>query len=346
MSSLYKVTEIEGKGVGCVAISEIKKGSLILIENPQLCIGTEERKGSLGWIKSLLISFDQMSKADKLEYMKLYNSNNNFKNFKNAVDIQNCKKIHDRHIKEIEGVKFEIGRIEQDREKAEEILKVCGIFFGNNFMNGVCIKVSRFNHSCQPNAGFFKRNGQNQLRAIGNIKAGEEINLNYRDELFAGFRNRKYRRQNLFEDWGFLCSCDLCKNDVDIDVEAFEAFIQEVEKLAIDCNLAIKAGIYRGAQYYSLENCRKEVMCWKQLYKVGKDQKVQPLGLFRMLDQGFYAATTGYQLYKATDLKIDAMNFAKTADKFGKILGNDIVTKGNSVSYKQKYQERIDKAGY
>ena len=343
MSSLYKVTEIEGKGVGCVAISDIKKGSLVLIENPQLCIGTEERKGSLGWIKSLLISFDQMSKADKLEYMKLYNSNNNFKN---AVDIQNCKKIHDRHIKEIEGVKFEIGRIEQDREKAEEILKVCGIFFGNNFMNGVCIKVSRFNHSCQPNAGFFKRNGQNQLRAIGNIKAGEEINLNYRDELFAGFRNRKYRRQNLFEDWGFLCSCDLCKNDVDIDVEAFEAFIQEVEKLAIDCNLAIEAGIYRGAQYYSLENCRKEVMCWKQLYKVGKDQNIQSYFLFKILDEGFNAATTGYLFYKDNDLKNDMESFAKAADKFGKFLGNEIVTLGNSVSYKQIYQDVIDKAGY
>ena len=65
-----------------------------------------------------------------------------------------------------------------------------------------------------------------------------------------------------------------------------------------------------------------------------------------MLEQGFGAATTGYQLYKSTDLKIDAMNFSKAAEKFGNILGNDFVTQGNSFSYKQYYQERIDKAGY
>ena len=40
------------------------------------------------------------------------------------------------------------------------------------------------------------------------------------------------------------------------------------------------------------------------------------------------------------------MNFGKAAEKFGKILGNEIVTKGNTFSYKQYYQAKIDKAGY
>ena len=59
-------------------------------------------------------------------------------------------------------------------------------------------------------------------------------------------------------------------------------------------------------------------MCYKQLYKVGKDHNIQPYFLFKMLDQGFFAAMTGYQLYRATDLKNDAMTFAKAAEKFGK----------------------------
>ena len=65
-----------------------------------------------------------------------------------------------------------------------------------------------------------------------------------------------------------------------------------------------------------------------------------------MLDKGFDAATTGYQLYKATFLKNDAMTFAKAAEQFGKILGNEIITYGNSFSYQQTYQDLIDKAGY
>jgi hypothetical protein len=146
--------------------------------------------------------------------------------------------------------------------------------------------------------------------------------------------------------WSFFCSCDRCENDVDIDAEAFEALIQEAEKLFIDHQSAIKNGISLGAPYYSLDKCKKEILCYKQLYKVGKDQNIQPHVLFLMVDQGFGAAIAGYQLYKTTDLKIDAMTFAKTAEKFGKILGNDYVSLGNTFSYKQVYQDVIDKAGY
>ena len=343
MSSLYKVTKIEGKGLGCVAISDIKKGSLISIFNPQLCVETEETEGSSMWIKSLLKSFYQMSKADQHEFMTLYNRFNNFQNFQNSEDIQNFKEILAKMIKIC---KLEIGKIEQDPEKAEKILKICGIYSTNSFEDGVCFKISRFNHSCQPNAALINVNGQDQLRAIGNIKAGKEINLSYLGKFDFGFRNRKYRRQNLLKRWSFFCSCNLCENDVDIDAEAFEAFIQEAEKLFIDRQSALKHEFSLGAQYYSLDKCKKEILCYKQLYKVGKGQNIQPHILFLTLDQGFHAAITGYLLYKTTDLKIDAMTFAKTAEKFGKILGNDYVSLGNSFSYKQVYQDVIDKAGY
>jgi hypothetical protein len=336
MSSLYKVTKIEGKGLGCVAISDIKKGSLILSEKLQLCVKTEEKEGSSMWIKSLLKSFYQMSKADQHEYMTLHNKFNNIQNFQNSEDIQ-----------KIENSKLEIGKIEQDPEKAEKILEICGIYSTNSFEEGFCFKMSRFNHSCQPNASSINVNGQewSELRAIENIKAGKEINFSYLSK-FAGFRNTKYRRQKLLKKWGFFCSCDLCENDVDIDAEAFEAFIQEAEKLFIDRQSALKDGISHGAQYYSLGKCKKEILCYKQLYKVGKDQNIRPHVLFLMLDQGFDAATTGYQFYKTTDLKIDAIIFAKAAEKFGKFLGNDYVSLGNSFSYKQVYQDVIDKAGY
>ena len=51
MSSLYKVTEIKGKGLGCVAIVDIEKGSLILNENPKMCADIEEVGGAQGGSK-------------------------------------------------------------------------------------------------------------------------------------------------------------------------------------------------------------------------------------------------------------------------------------------------------
>ena len=152
-SSLYKVTEIEGKGLGCVAISDIKKGSLILKEKPKLCVEKEGEYWSSEQIKSLLKSFYEMSKADQLEYMTLHNKFNNIQNFQNSEAIHFCQEV-------LENVKLEIGKIEQDPEKAKEILKIFGIFYTKSFEAGVYFKWARLNHSCQPNADCFDINGQ------------------------------------------------------------------------------------------------------------------------------------------------------------------------------------------
>ena len=72
MSGVYRLIEIEGKGLACIATTDIKKGSLILKENPQMPADAEaETMGSSKWIKILSKSFNRMSKADQLEYMRL-----------------------------------------------------------------------------------------------------------------------------------------------------------------------------------------------------------------------------------------------------------------------------------
>ena len=285
MSSVYKVTEIKRKGLGCVAIADIKKGSLILNENSQMRFDQgEEIEWSFKWIKNLLKSFNQMSKTDQLEYMKLYSKFNDIQNFENVFPstlIQNsCKEFIDKNL---DNLKLEIGKIEQNTEKAKEIFKICCIYSSNSFVDGsLRIKLSRFNHSCQANAALI----DGQVRAIGNIKAGKEININYIDDPFVGFRCRKYRQEILFGHWLFLCSCELCENDVDIDANAYKAYIEDAEKLTIDRKSAYKAGRSLAPQYYSLENCRKEILCYKQLCNIGKSksQNIQPYFLHKMLE--------------------------------------------------------------
>ena len=345
MASVYKVAEIEGKGLGCVAMVDIEKGSLILNENSQMLGIPEETRGKANWMKILLKSFYQMGKADQMEYMTLSNKCINFQ------DFQNRKEDFD---KGLEDLRFEVSKFENDQEKAEEILKICCIYLTNRWNpnqseSGLRIKTSRFNHSCKANATtILKADDLGQVRAISNIKAGQEIVVNYNigNDPFFGFRNREHRQKILFEGWFFVCSCDLCEND--IDANAYEKWIKEAEKLTVDRLTAHKAGRSRGHLYYSLENNLKEVNCYKQLYKVGKSQKIQPMSLYKVLDRGFFTALIGYQLYKTADLKIDARNFAKAVEKFGKILGDDIVFGGkpNYEYYKQFYKNSIDKSGY
>ena len=60
-----------------------------------------------------------------------------------------------------------------------------------------------------------------------------------------------------------------------------------------------------------------------------------------MVNRAVGVAILGYQMYKTLDLKTDAKNFAKTAEKFQKTLGKELVTKGLPDYWKQKY-EKLD----
>ena len=351
MAEIYKVIEFEGKGLGCVASTDIKRGSLILNENPQIkslgeTLKEARQKGQMAeWIKRLLKSFNQMNKADQLEFMTLCNIYD-FQEFSldkkrimaemMEIDVDLNHSI-DKMI--VETVKSEIEKFEKDQEKAEKILKICNIFGTNNFSDGVAgcgvaIKTARFNHSCKPNAtALIMTNGQNQIRAIKDIKGGEEINICY----LGGFnilRNKKFRQINLFYTWHFVCSCNLCKNE---KFDSLEALVQEAEmysKKRPTSFLSREEALIS----YPLQTCRLEIKCCKEIYEIGRTLKAQPIAMLSTLEQGFKAATVGYVLYKLPQFKCDAENFAKAVDKFGKILGNEIITRGQPDLWKQRYQ--------
>ena len=178
--------------------------------------------------------------------------------------------------------------------------------------DGFRIKTSGFKHSCQPNAVTVQKPiGPFQVRAIANIKAGQEINLNLCSDPFYGFKNKKQRQKSLLNAPPFvLCSCDLCENDVDIDANAFRALILEAEELTLNP--------------LSLENCRKEVKCFKKMYKIGKTEKIQDYFLYyKILKRACSTASYGYLFFQATDLKKEAEDLMKAMEKCGENLGID-----------------------
>ena len=170
--------------------------------------------------------------------------------------------------------------------------------------------------------------GQYQVIAVENIKAGQEISFNYLDQAdlddeFVGFRNRQYGQKILFEHRFFYCSCDLCESDGDIT--GFDEMILEAEKLSIKRKSATDAVRSRdpdGSLNYSLEECRQEINCYKRMYSLGKIQKIHPCSLFDIVERAFYATSFGHYLHESTDLKGEAVKFAKALDKLSKILGN------------------------
>ena len=53
MEGIYRVVNIEGKGSGCIALQDLKKGTLVLDEKPQ-CIAKKHPDGSRD-LKSVIL---------------------------------------------------------------------------------------------------------------------------------------------------------------------------------------------------------------------------------------------------------------------------------------------------
>ena len=76
-SKIYKEEEVAGKGVGCIARKEIKKGSLVLREAPQLLHpdynpGITHFEQFCEQIEVIVNSFMMMSKKDQESYLDLH----------------------------------------------------------------------------------------------------------------------------------------------------------------------------------------------------------------------------------------------------------------------------------
>ena len=92
-----------------------------------------------------------------------------------------------------------------------------GIFATNSFALrdddvGVCLKSSRFNHSCSPNArySFNPRTKDLRVHALGTIRAGEEIFVMYISGRNVYGTPRKTRQTVLRARYHFTCACVSC----------------------------------------------------------------------------------------------------------------------------------------
>ena len=108
MTDLFEVKKVEGKGLGCFAIKDIKRGTLILKEAPQIeqqpvkldtdnetieTFSVDEKGGFTSInpfsIMNIMISFNGMNKKDQREYLKLYKKSDNFQPLPVDLRIKN-----------------------------------------------------------------------------------------------------------------------------------------------------------------------------------------------------------------------------------------------------------------
>jgi len=315
MTDLYKVTEVEGKGLGCIALKDIKMGSLILKEKFQWTAkkmqDPDDDSDFHEWVKSIVTSYQKLSSSDKKEYLKLYRivpekgeASKMLAPFKNHMNHMNeSLTLSDYRDFAIE------------KEKIKEILQ---IYITNcvALWSGIGIKTSRFNHSCHSNAGMFPAAVEEdtfEIRAISKIKAGDEITFNYA-YMVLSMQNKKFRQKYLGYFNGFKCYCDSCKKGADDNEEAYEAFQalrQEVEKL-------VETSDYKKPD---LDLIKKQVFLYKEMYKLAKEKKAHRHFIDdEIICKGYQAANYGYSLSMDSNLKDE---FKKECENFSNV-GNHL----------------------
>jgi len=83
---------------------------------------------------------------------------------------------------------------------------------------GLFAMLCRANHSCQPNALRYDNGVGKILIALQDIRAGEEIYINYMSD--TQLLEPRQQRQEFINTWGFVCNCELCSQPGD-DVRLF-----------------------------------------------------------------------------------------------------------------------------
>ena len=226
MSSLYQEESVSGKGIGCMAIKNIKKGSLVIRERPQLFVSDEEilRDPNIPILQKFLQiaegainCFLEMSQEDQEEYMKLHNCYDG-ENWSHGMATDYRSVMH------------ATGQMTFPNISKEKAFKVWGIYKTNGFGKGVSLKFSRFNHSCRPNAEWFWNEDTNtqDVRAVRRIKEGEEITVRY-----TILWSREERLTELKNNFNFDCHCDACdltKEQIQEETENIAAFEKEEAK--------------------------------------------------------------------------------------------------------------------
>ena len=75
---LFKEEFVPGKGVGCVAMKNIKKGTLVLRETPQLYFPEQKEGSSFDAYRknaeAVIEGFTRMSRDDQSKYLELCNN--------------------------------------------------------------------------------------------------------------------------------------------------------------------------------------------------------------------------------------------------------------------------------
>ena len=168
--SAFRISEVPGKGLGCVAMRDIAAGERLLEEWPLLAVTPVS--------PSVEAAFAKLSSAERSQVMALAQDEHRFGTTKSVAGI------------------FATNAIPSHAYAKGHL--------------AIFPTAARFNHSCDPDAVFRYNHATGRLtvHACRPVAAGAELCVHY--GFPAGCVQLEARRQRLLEAFGFECTCSAC----------------------------------------------------------------------------------------------------------------------------------------
>eukprot|EP00929_Paragymnodinium_shiwhaense_P092029 TRINITY_DN51905_c0_g1_i1.p1 TRINITY_DN51905_c0_g1~~TRINITY_DN51905_c0_g1_i1.p1 ORF type:complete len:395 (-),score=87.70 TRINITY_DN51905_c0_g1_i1:116-1300(-) len=223
-ATFYKLCPIPEKGLGMVAQQDIAAGTIICTDYPTLVIEGSEFgfqdicvKSSMADLKrhyekmlpAVRRRFDELPADLKKQVTELADANVN----------EDARQLKAAQIGQYVGRKLISLQFDDIYKSCIELQgtgkSVAGIWDtncipqGDRNAQGLYPLISRFNHSCVPNAIYQWRENlaTNVVVVTKDVNAGEEICVSYFKSLFM---DSKERNQRTMLSWGFKCKCSGC----------------------------------------------------------------------------------------------------------------------------------------
>ena len=207
------------KGVHYIAKEDIKEGTLLIVEIPLVSVYEAE-------IKKFSSTFEKFQKmgfsSNELAFEILFTI------FKDRIEFDEEKKYLINQISTLSCLSLKNANMSKEErmkkfkfndDDMKDIISNNAILTIRNerkkitpteLCYGIYINCSFFNHSCEPNCFYFGIANMLIVKAIKDIKKGEELTVSYIEP-----KPMALRKNELLK-WDFTCDCKYCKQEAEI----------------------------------------------------------------------------------------------------------------------------------
>lgn len=204
----YVVVPVSGQDLGCVALTALEVGSILLEERPLISVDTAASELDRRWVELAFPADEWETQVERKEFGKLGEA---FLALAPGHKARYCKLKSGREQLTV-SIELAYGDLQRKHGclsvSLQQFASIVSIFQINAFRNGLWVELARVNHSCNPNAEVVwdQERGTRKLMVVRRVEEGEEITHCYLHTLL----DRDSRRSTLQLRWGFQCRCSLC----------------------------------------------------------------------------------------------------------------------------------------